>query len=832
MLSHRVSKISNLNSQLEEVIKEDGEESIYAENIRLAIQERESELGAIEGAGGNTTATENKKDRSESGGKVAKANDGYSKRKYDLQSALDTLGEYDTVRSRHIESSENDKISRNYQEIKEFIKNSTKHNPVKRLHIGRVNDTVAAMVKAKTGKNIKDYDLVIASNFIAHIFDQHGNPKKETPRGQIAVDFQNIENIIETVISPDDVKITKDNNGAEALQFEKDIEGHNIAITITSTKKSTLTLKSAWIINKNSGGRTPSANANTFAGTSKTNGRSSTNNSIHQNAPNVKTSAKNKNDLSKSDASASAKTSKSQTSAKTETKESENSDNEYEYSSEIQKKARKACKVFDMLSYERKAAICELIKSNDGTLDNTNVKAISAILASRQGLFAFVGSLNDNNVVWKNGSFEVVDGVENTRVITIAKDSEVINDSKDKQGALAQTFIHEVIHDMKVRLNSAYKELVRTAYKYISKERAREITDLYTKNMVGTSFSEWLEKNKGKSWSDYLAAFPAVDSEAITEEVTAKFIGEALGGTKYIKYLADQKVSTLRSVARMTKTVAKMIFGKNATTDRMMFDVYASFKSALDSVEFGSVGGEVKEKFDIAYTTDNRPVVVIENDILAGVSKKDWIKTVKKEIQRFSPAIPIKGRLIRVSGKTANEYVHSKYSDSMRMNNAEIYRDKLKAAGHLDEIIVASTQYTNEDLKHQRKDNITEFARGDVLMRIGNNEYSAEVVIGYTNSKEMLLYDIIGFKTESFSMKTKKTGSRTVFMKQTASDDRSGVPVTNSIPENSQNVNTSGKKSVKYDLSETKNEKKYGAWSGQMCGIKNRTPKPQCAVSG
>ena len=151
---------------------------------------------------------------------------------------------------------------------------------------------------------------------------------------------------------------------------------------------------------------------------------------------------------------------------------------------------------------------------------------------------------------------------------------------------------------MKSRSNVAYKELVKTAYKHIPKERAREITDLYTKDMVGTSFSEWLKNNEGKSWSDYLAEFPDVDDATITEEVTAKFIGEALGGTKYIKYLADQKVSTLRSVARMTKTVAKMIFGKNATTDRMMFDVYASFKSALDSAELGSAGGEKKEKFD------------------------------------------------------------------------------------------------------------------------------------------------------------------------------------------------------------------------------------------
>ncbi len=48
------------------------------------------------------------------------------------------------------------------------------------------------------------------------------------------------------------------------------------AETVANHEKSTLALKSAWIINQKSGGRTPSASADTLAGTSETNGRSST----------------------------------------------------------------------------------------------------------------------------------------------------------------------------------------------------------------------------------------------------------------------------------------------------------------------------------------------------------------------------------------------------------------------------------------------------------------------------------------------------------------------------------------------------------------------------
>lgn len=203
--------------------------------------------------------------------------------RYALPEALKSLGEYDATRIRHIESSGKDRVVRDYNEIKDFIKRSESNPPFERLHIGIISDKTAALVKARTGEDITGYDFVLASNFVFHIYDSHGNEATEAPRGQKAVDDENIENIIEAVIAPDDVSLVSDSTGT-ALRFEKFLEGRNVAITITSTKKSTLTLKSAWIINEKSGGRTPSANANALAGTPEANSRSSTDNSITENA--------------------------------------------------------------------------------------------------------------------------------------------------------------------------------------------------------------------------------------------------------------------------------------------------------------------------------------------------------------------------------------------------------------------------------------------------------------------------------------------------------------------------------------------------------------------
>lgn len=203
--------------------------------------------------------------------------------RYSLSETLKSLGEYDSTRIRHIESSGKDRVARDYSEIMKFIKNARGKSSFERLHIGIINDATATLVKSKTGVDIKDYDFVLSSNFIFHIYDSHGNKTTESLRGQKEVNDYNIENIIEAVIAPDDVTLVSDSTGT-ALRFEKILDGRNVAITITSTKKSTLTLKSAWIINEKSGGRTPSANAKTFAGTPEANSRSSTTDSIPENS--------------------------------------------------------------------------------------------------------------------------------------------------------------------------------------------------------------------------------------------------------------------------------------------------------------------------------------------------------------------------------------------------------------------------------------------------------------------------------------------------------------------------------------------------------------------
>ena len=172
----------------------------------------------------------------------------------------------------------------------------------------------------------------------------------------------------------------------------------------------------------------------------------------------------------------------------------------------------------------------------------------------------------------------------------------------------------------------------------------------------------------------------------------------------------------------------------------------------------GDTGANVK--YSVRHTTDNRPVAVIEEDILSGVSENDWIKTVKDVIKnRFSGGIPVSGRLIKVNIKTRDEFTMSKNTRHYRNTDKTVYTDKFKSAGGLDDIILASTNYINEAINHTRNDNFKEFARGDVLLRIGKNDYSANVIIGFTSGNQMVLYDVIGFKPANFALKKTSASS-------------------------------------------------------------------------
>ena len=316
----------------------------------------------------------------------------------------------------------------------------------------------------------------------------------------------------------------------------------------------------------------------------------------------------------------------------------------------------------------------------------------------------------------------------------------------------------------------------------------------------GVNIKTLLEDIKIK-WGSKVSTSEDLLEEVVCQTVMSiasdeKAIQTALG-VKENKNILEKVVSSLKKIAADIKK-----FIKENTTNlqakawledaKAIQNLAEKLSSALDSAknetttsteQKNNTAVDSDAKYSIRYTKENKPVVVVEENILQGIPKKQWVKTVKNVMsEKFSDGIPVKGRFIKVNRISRNEYTNSKNTKYLRDTKGNIYVDKLKTANNLDEIILASTNYINEDLKHKRKDGFKEFARGEVLLKIGENEYKSNVIIGYNSANEMVLYDIIDFIPAKFALKKESTpyGRKPI---------RNGMLSNDNIPQTNGNVN-------------------------------------------
>lgn len=325
--------------------------------------------------------------------------------------------------------------------------------------------------------------------------------------------------------------------------------------------------------------------------------------------------------------------------------------------------------------------------------------------------------------------------------------------------------------------------------------------------------------------------------EVIDSEIVADSLFDVLSEKGIIKEMSKEtRVSVANMLRHLSDSIREMLsrltgtetwrieLRDKATNYRHLSNMFMNaMDTAADDVQRAElvedIRGEVR--YSIKYTTDNKPVVVVTENILDGVPESEWVKTVKDTIRnKFPNGIPISGRLIKVNKVTRSEYTNSVYTKKQQRVNKAVYVDKFKVANNLDEIVLATTNYINEDLNHSRKDTFKEFARGDVLISVDGKNYSAKVIVGFTESKEMVLYDVISFQRASFTMK--KRISRTV--QHNAENSSTVISSDNTISQNKGIVNT-----IISENSENDSTKRYSfkktldmPWKEQVSGYYNK----------
>ncbi len=300
----------------------------------------------------------------------------------------------------------------------------------------------------------------------------------------------------------------------------------------------------------------------------------------------------------------------------------------------------------------------------------------------------------------------------------------------------------------------------------------------------------------------YRMAGVPLDYDGVLREFVSDEVGKMIGNPTVLdEFIAQNKQnrSLLQRLADALRALWQRLTGKDRQQVRSAEEaLLAALKAGEKQAERLEKAGQVQDfgqqnagvgsgvGDSISYDVNNTPFVTVEEDILDGVPRAMWAQTVSENLkEKFPDGVKVGERLIKINSQSRREMTYSEYTKWLRDNDKNTYADKFRATDNADEIILATQGYINEGLKHTRKDNIKDFARGTVLLRIGGVDYSAEVVVGTTSGGEMLLYDIVNMQKTQI----KEEDGHTI-QPSLSESRRSGVSVSKtSIPKTTDSVN-------------------------------------------
>ena len=252
-----------------------------------------------------------------------------------------------------------------------------------------------------------------------------------------------------------------------------------------------------------------------------------------------------------------------------------------------------------------------------------------------------------------------------------------------------------------------------------------------------------------------------ISEEAALDEITANYAEDLMWDEKAVRELAGEDRGLLtRMLDALRDFIAKVktaLGGKGNAETAELEQSAAMWQAALEeSAKNSGVEGDGEARYSIAYDRDNRPFVSVEEDILEGVPQEDWVRTVKDNLRKkFPNGVTVGNSQIEISGKSRNELTRSRYTSVLAAEDPTVYGDKMRSTNNMDEILQTSDGYAEEPLKHGRRDDITSFERGNVRIRVGGRDYTAEAVIGKRKNGGSLLYDILNLQRTSINDRSK-----------------------------------------------------------------------------
>lgn len=277
-----------------------------------------------------------------------------------------------------------------------------------------------------------------------------------------------------------------------------------------------------------------------------------------------------------------------------------------------------------------------------------------------------------------------------------------------------------------------------------------------------------------------------LDTQAANRELTAAFCEKRLfQDDASIQRLAQTDVSLFQ---RIRQWIADTVIRLRGTKEQQqLLELQRRYEKAARTV------GTVQDRgaqYQIRQDAAGNDFVQVDGDILDGKTEKEHAAILSNIIQnKFGNIIEANGQTFGVNNKTNREWRRSKDAGVLYSSDKQTYYDKIRAFNNADELMQTSTNYVGEAPKHPRKDNFREFARGKVDYKVGENGYTADVVVGIKPDGSALLYDIVNVKSKKITETPLLRVNGTKVTQPIV-----GVSAENSIALDNTNSNTSGTK--------------------------------------
>lgn len=171
---------------------------------------------------------------------------------------------------------------------------------------------------------------------------------------------------------------------------------------------------------------------------------------------------------------------------------------------------------------------------------------------------------------------------------------------------------------------------------------------------------------------------------------------------------------------------------------KLFEDVYREAGTEKSTAKDGGV------EYSISKDVNGNSFVDVTEDIFDANNGESIARVIQKVIaEKFHNIIDVHGQKIQINKTTNDEFRRSNSANELMSSNPQAYNDKLKTIANADEILRTARNWIGEEKKHNRKDDIVEFARGNVAYRVGLNGYIADVIVGTRKNGSAVLYDLV-----------------------------------------------------------------------------------------